>query len=102
MDIAVEVQGMLNRFGGIMLIFLPVLFGAIEFIKAKSGLEGRKVEWLSVGLFVLFGGLVVFSFYFPSLGIQIIAIVLFLLMCALAPSGFYKFVNARLPVKDGK
>ena len=99
MHIAGEIQELLNQFGGIMLIFLPVLFGAVEFIKNKFKLDGRTVEIIAVVLFVLFGGLVVLSFYFPTWGVQVGAIVLFLLMCALAPSGYYKFINARAPAQ---
>ncbi len=95
MDVTIEAQELISKFVGIMIIFLPVLFGAIEFMKAKLGLKGKKVEFISIGIFVLFGALVVVSHYFPGYGVQIIAIVLFLLMCALAPSGFYKFVNVR-------
>ena len=42
-----------------------------------------------------FGILVVVSFYFPERGVQVGAVVLFLLMCALAPSGYYKFISER-------
>ena len=95
MEYSGELRELLGEFGGIMIVFLPVLFGTVEFIKSKLGMSGKKVELLSVGLFVLFGVLIVVSYYFPTRGIQVSAIVLFLLMCALAPSGIYKFINTR-------
>ena len=88
-----EIQNYLVLWAAIMAIFAPVLFGAVEFIKAKSGLQGKAVEWLSAGLFVLFGGLVLVVFFFPGVGPAIAAAVLFLLMCALTPSGYYKYFN---------
>jgi hypothetical protein len=94
-DNVVEFQEQLTKFGGAMVIYLPVLFGAVEFIKNKLGIKGRTVEFLSVGLFVLFGVLVVAAYYYPERGVQAGSIVLFLLMCALAPSGYYKFINTR-------
>ncbi len=39
--------------------FLPVLFGAVEYIKSKTSLGGGQVEALASGLFVLFGVIVV-------------------------------------------
>lgn len=100
MNTATQIQELVDHFGGIMLIFLPVLFGAIEFIKEKLRFEGRAVELMSVGIFTLFGVLVVVSYYYPENGVGAAAIVLFLLMCALAPSGFYKFINQRAPKED--
>lgn len=100
MDNVAEVQGLVTSFGGVMLLYLPVLFGAVEFIKEKLSFEGRTVEFLSVGLFVLFGVLVVAAYYFPERGVQAGSIVLFLLMCALAPSGYYKFINTRTERKE--
>jgi len=95
METANQIQELLNHFGGIVLIFLPVLFGAIEFIKQKLHFEGVAVELMAVGIFALFGVLVVVSYYFPENGVSAAAVVIFLLMCALAPSGFYKFINQR-------
>lgn len=80
--------------------FLPVLFGAVEFIKAKSSLKGAAVEWLSAGIFVLYGAIVILAYFFPGWGFYIAGGFIFLLMCALAPSGFYKFMNARAPRLD--
>ena len=97
MEVATQIGELLTQLGSIMMIFLPVLFGAVEFIKDKLGFEGRTVEFLAIGIFTLFGVLVVVSFYFPERGVQAGAIVLFLLSCALAPSGYYKFINARAP-----
>ena len=97
MNTAPQIQELLDQFGGMMLIFLPVLFGSVEFIKHKLGFTGRVVEWITVGIFVVFGALVVASYYFPEQGAGIAAVTLFLMMCALAPSGFYKFINDRQP-----
>jgi hypothetical protein len=94
MNTAPQFQELLEQFSGTMLIFLPVLFGSVEFIKSKLGVSGRAVELIAVGIFVTFGGLVVVSYYFPEKGAGIAAVVLFLSMCALAPSGFYKFIRA--------
>ena len=55
MENAIRIQELLDHFGGIMLIFLPVLFGAVEFIKQKLHFSGRAVELLAVGIFTLFG-----------------------------------------------
>jgi len=95
MNITVEIQELVNQLAGVMLVFLPVLFGAVEFIKDKLNLTGRVVEFVSIGIFVLFGVLLVASLYHPERGAQAAAIMLFLLMCALAPSGYYKFINRR-------
>ncbi|MHC4749254.1 MAG: hypothetical protein ACYTFW_05205 [Planctomycetota bacterium] len=95
MDQVNDVQALVSEFTRAVVLFLPVLFGGVEFIKSKLGLSGKVVELISVGLFVVFGGLIVLSHYYPARGAEITAIVLFLSMCALAPSGFYKFVNAR-------
>ena len=78
-----------------ILYFLPVLFGAVEFIKAKFELKGTTVEVVAVVLFVLYGALIVLAHYFPTWGFQVLAITQFLIMCALAPSGFYKFIGER-------
>jgi len=77
--------------------FLPVLFGAVEFIKSKKGLSGSVVEWGAIGIFTLYGILAILAFFFPSWGIYLVGGFIFLLMCALAPSGFYKFQNDRHP-----
>ena len=95
MDQANEISGLVQTFVGMMLLFIPVLFGAVEFIKQKTNLQGGAVEALSAGLFVVFGFLVVLSYYFPEWGGQVAAAVMFLVMCALAPSGYYKFINSR-------
>ncbi|MFC1996994.1 hypothetical protein ACFLXI_05225 [Chloroflexota bacterium] len=97
MNTATQLQELLAQFGTTMLVFLPVLFGAVEFIKEKLGFKGRAVELLAVGIFLLFGVLVVITFYYPEKGVGASAIVLFLLMCALAPSGYYKFIDSRAP-----
>ena len=99
MNYAINLQELLIEYSGSMLIFLPVLFGTVEFLKEKLGFNGRTVELLSVGIFVLFGVLVVVTEIYPDRGVQVSGIVLFLLMCALAPSGYYKFINARAPKK---
>lgn len=78
-----------------ILPFLPVLFGAVEFIKAKKDLSGRIVELLSIGVFLVYGILSILAYFFPSWGVYLVGGFIFLLMCALAPSGFYKFVNSR-------
>lgn len=78
-----------------ILPFLPVLFGAVEFIKSKKDLEGQVVEAIAVGIFVVYGGLAILAFFFPGWATYILGGAVFLLMCALAPSGFYKFVNDR-------
>ena len=95
MENAIRIQELLDHFGGIMLIFLPVLFGTVEFVKQKLNFSGRAVELLAVGIFSLFGVLVVLSYYYPDQGVSAAAVVIFLLMCALAPSGLYKFINQR-------
>lgn len=79
--------------------FLPVLFGAVEFVKQKLSLSGIQVELLSMGIFVLYGILVILSYFFPSWGFYVAGGFVFLLMCAMAPSGFYKFINSRAPMK---
>lgn len=73
--------------------FLPVLFGAVEFIKDKTGLKGPAVEAVAAGLATLFGSLVLLSHYAPDTGTDIAASVIFLIMCILAPSGYYKFLK---------
>lgn len=75
--------------------FLPALFGGVQFIKTKKNLSGPVVEWLSIGLFVFYGVLVLIAYFFPSWGSYLLGGAVFLLMCALAPSGFYKFINER-------
>jgi len=75
--------------------FLPVLFGAVEFIKANSKLEGSQVSLLAIVVFLIYGALVILAYFFPSWAAYILGGAIFLLACALAPSGFYKFVSAR-------
>lgn len=95
----------INEFVGYLaagiLPFLPVLFGAVEFIKAKADLSGISVELLSSGIFVVYGILLILAYFFPSWGFYVAGGFVFLLMCALAPSGFYKFVNSRAPKVNG-
>ena len=78
-----------------ILPFLPGLFGAVEYIKSKKELSGPVVEYLSIGLFVLVGVIAILTFFFPGWGAYVLGGFVFLLVCALAPMGFYKFVNAR-------
>ena len=83
-----------------ILPFLPVLFGAVEYIKSKSEkLSGGVVEGLAILLFVLYGALALMAFFFPAWGFYLIGGFVFLLMCALAPSGYYKFISARTSEK---
>lgn len=78
-----------------ILPFLPVLFGAVEFLKSFLKIEDLKVTLLAMLLFVIYGALVIVSYFFPSWATYILGGSMFLLACALAPSGFYKFVSAR-------
>ena len=94
MKTANQIQEFLDHFGGIMLISHPILFGTIEFIKENLGFEGRAVELMAVGIFTLFGALVVVPYYYPENGVSAAAVILFLLMYALALSGFDKFMRA--------
>jgi len=93
----------INEFLGFLvagiLPFLPVLFGAVEFIKDKFKVSGVKVEIIASLIFVVYGALMILAYFFPSWGFYIAGGAVFLLMCALAPSGYYKFVNARAPRK---
>ena len=91
-----EMSELVGVLVGALVPFLPVLFGAVEFVKAKTGIEDGLVEWMAVGLGLLFGGLIVLAYYFPGWGLEAAAVFLFLIMAALAPSGFYKFTSARV------
>ena len=91
----IEPSEFVNHLVKMILPFLPVLFGAVEFIKSKKDLSGSIVEALSIGIFVIYGILSILAYFFPNWGFYLVGGFVFLLMCALAPSGFYKFVNAR-------
>lgn len=77
-----------------ILPFLPVLFGGVEFLKSGLKLDGQKVTLLSIGIFVFYGALVILAYFFPIWATYVLGAAVFLLMCAMAPSGYYKFASS--------
>ena len=88
-----QVQELLALLMAAMVLFEPLKFGAIEFIKAKSGLQGSAVEWLAIGVSVFFAVLVLLVYFFPSWGVMVAAITLFLITAIISPSGYYKHLS---------
>lgn len=83
--------------GGIQLIAL--VFGLTEFIKSLLNWEGKKVTMLAAGL-----GAVVMVLYqligiVPEPYSQVMQIVFASAAFGLSASGYYKFVDKRLPEK---
>ena len=64
-----EIQNLVTTLVAVFVPFLPVLFGAVEFIKKKTGLKGRAVEALSAVIFCFIwpGGAV--GLFLPCLGL---------------------------------
>jgi hypothetical protein len=76
-----------------------VIFGLVEFIKS-FGISGKPLTILSMLLGVAFG--IAYQFYlvgFPLVYSGWFEIIIFGLAIGLAASGFYKFVNNRIPPK---
>ena len=81
---------------GSALYLVPIVFGLVEFLKAAFELEGKSVTWVSFAVGIVFGALVFVAYQFPDWG-QYVAGGVFVVSLGLVASGFYKFVDARLP-----
>lgn len=84
--------------GGIPLIV--VIFGLIEFVKS-FGLQGKWLTLCSLLLGLVFG----FAYKLAETGVPVdyaawFSVTIFGLALGLVTSGFYKFLDARLPKVD--
>jgi hypothetical protein len=84
--------------GGILLI--AVVFGLTEFLKDNLAWEGKKVTVLAATLGVALYGLFELQVLLPEQYTQIYELVVKSITFGLTASGYYKFVEKRLP-KDG-
>jgi prepilin signal peptidase PulO-like enzyme (type II secretory pathway) len=86
--------------GGVSLI--ATVFGLVEFIKDLLGWEGKKVTMLAA----LMGAIVMVIFQLitivPQPYEQIVSIFFVSIAFGLSASGYYKFVNKRLPDQSSK
>lgn len=80
--------------GGVLL--LPLVFGLVEFFKAQFNLEGKSVTWLAAGIGLLLAIVAQLELMFPGIS-PWVKLVIMGISTALSASGFYKFVNARVP-----
>lgn len=78
------------------LFLVPIVFGLVEFLKAAFELEGKSVTWCSFGVGIVFGALTFAAYLLPDWG-QYVAGGVFVVSLGLVASGFYKFVDARIP-----
>jgi len=81
--------------GGVSLIVL--VFGLVEFLKSVFSLDGKKVTVLAAVLGMVMLGLYQVNAMVPAPYSQIYEIVVTSLAFGLAASGYYKFLDARLP-----
>ena len=74
-----------------------VIFGLVEFVKS-FGIQGKALTLVSMGFGLAFG----IAYQVAQIGIPVnfaetFSIIVFGLTLGLVTSGFYKFINARLP-----
>lgn len=80
---------------------LAVVFGLVEFIKTNFHLEGKKVTVLAAGLGVVLAVLYQLQTVLPAPYSQVYEIVIVSVTFGLSASGYYKFINSRLPRQAG-
>ena len=86
-------------FGGVQII--AVVFGLVEFIKNMAGLEGKSVTALSAILGAILYAVVQVVGVIPDPTVKLVAeIAIASVTFGLTASGYYKFVNARVPEVD--
>jgi hypothetical protein len=89
-----------NELGGLIIPFVVVIFGLVEFLKAAFKLQGRAVTWVSFAVGAIFGLLVFAGYRWPQLEVYTGGLV-FVSTSGLVASGYYKFLDARLPQVRG-
>lgn len=85
-------------FGGVQVI--AVVFGLVEFLKNLLSLDGKKVTILAASVGAGIYALVQLVGIVPEPYGQILEIVMASVVFGLTASGYYKFVNARLPERE--
>jgi hypothetical protein len=80
--------------GGVALI--PLVFGLVEFFKSAFNLEGKAVTWMAAGIGLVLAVVAQLESIVPGIAPWVKLVVLGL-CTALATSGNFKFLNARLP-----
>jgi hypothetical protein len=80
--------------GGVALI--PLVFGLVEFFKAAFNMEGKAVTWMAAGIGLVLAVVAQLESVVPGIAPWVKLVVLGL-CTALATSGNFKFLNARLP-----
>ena len=81
--------------GGVVL--LGLVFGLVEFIKDAFDMSGKPVTFLAAGLGVLFFVAQQLMDLLPEPYSLIVTIVVGSISFGLAASGYYKYLNKRLP-----
>lgn len=81
--------------GGVQLIV--IVFGLVEFIKVNLDLSGKKVTVLAACMGMALAVLFELQTIIPAPYSQIYEIIIKSVTFGLAASGYYKFVDARLP-----
>lgn len=86
--------------GGVALI--AVVFGLVEFIKDVFSLEGKVVTVLAALLGAILMALFQVQALLPPLFAQVYETFIISITFGLSASGYYKFVNARLPENEAR
>ncbi|MFZ6029870.1 MAG: hypothetical protein ACOYYS_19320 [Chloroflexota bacterium] len=73
-----------------------IVFGLIEFLKAAFQLEGRSVTVVSFFVGLVFGVNIFVAWLYPAAAVYIYGAI-FICSSGLVASGYYKFINNRLP-----
>jgi hypothetical protein len=84
--------------GGVML--LALVFGLVQFIKEMFKLQGTLVTAVAAGLGVALMVMFQLIELLPPIYAQVVRVVVISLAFGMSASGFYKFVNARVPPLD--
>jgi hypothetical protein len=80
--------------GGVALI--PLVFGLVEFFKAAFNMQGKAVTWMAAGIGLVLAIVAQLEMVFPGIA-PWVKLVILAICTALATSGNFKFLNARLP-----
>ena len=80
--------------------FVAVVFGLVEFFKASFKLEGQAVTVMSFIVGALGGALVLVAYLVPGADVYV-AGAIFVLASGLVASGYYKFLAERVPRLGG-
>jgi hypothetical protein len=89
-----------NQLVSVLVPFVVLVFGLVEFLKAAFKLEGPAVTWTSFGVGAVFGVIVFVATLWPGTQVYLAGLV-FVCASGLVASGYYKFFNERLPRVNG-